>query len=103
MSKKLTFTLEIEGLELHDKQKAEISKALNDTLLHKLGELDRAGSGAQEKAAGGGPLFFSKVLINGGKMLKLLSPQLSTVINEIEKSHQIPLEGGFTVQTLQTM
>ena len=99
MSKKMTFTLEIEGFDLPEKHKAEISKALNDTLLHKLGELDLAGDGANAKAAGN-PLFFSKYLINGGRLLKVISSQLTSAITEIERTHQIPQEGGFSLQTL---
>ena len=48
MAKSLKFTIEVNGLELNERAQAEISKALNKTLMHKLGELDLTGSTPKE-------------------------------------------------------
>ncbi len=88
-NKSTTFTLEIKGLELQEKEHAEISKALNDTLMHHLGKLDLAGSGANadaanEKATGNSGYLFSEYLINGGRLAYIMSKQLTETIRGLE-------------------
>lgn len=88
-NKSTTFTLEIKGLELQEKEHAEISKALNDTLMHHLGKLDRSGSGASADAAtpkanGNSGYLFSEYLINGGRLEYIMSQQLNETIRGLE-------------------
>ena len=94
MSNSLKFTIEVRGLEIPEKAQAEISKALNQTLMHKLGELDLvAGAPKQTSAvaaASNGSFILSKYLINGGMLLQLLSQDLLKVVKQVEGQNNIP-------------
>jgi hypothetical protein len=86
---KLKFTIEVEGLDIPEKHQAEISKALNQAFMHKLGELDLAGEKAKTEAptAVGGGFIFQKWLINGGRILQLMSNELKGALSQIENQH----------------
>lgn len=95
MSDKTTkFTLEIKGIELSSEKQEEISRALNQTLMHKVGELDLAG----EKTAGAdnNPLYLTKYLPNGGMLAKLFSPGLQ---NYLQKELHVNIGENFAVAT----
>ena len=90
-----TFKLEVKGIDIPEEAQAEISKALNQTLMRKLGELDLAkeqvkGAGLQ---AGDGSFLAQKYLINGGILMKVMSKELTTAIRQFENENRIPVEG----------
>jgi hypothetical protein len=105
MAQSLKFTLEVRGLDIPEKAQAEISKALNQTLMHKLGELDlivESSKGAAPAAAAGS-IIASKNLINGGLLLQLLSQDLLKVVRQVEAQNNIPNSPGavhFTIPQL---
>lgn len=89
MSKSSKFTIEVEGLDIPEKYQAEISKALNQAFIHKLGELDLAGGRTKTEAptAVGGSFVLQKWLINGGRIINLMSSELKGAISQIESQH----------------
>ena len=96
MSKSLKFTIEVNGLDLSEKAQAEISKALNQTLMHKLGELDLA-DGAEKKAlgaSGDGYITALKYLINGGDLYRVASKELTAAFRQFESKFNIPAGAG---------
>lgn len=68
--KPATFTLAVKGLELPDAVREEISLALNNTLLRKLGEINLTGK-TNDAAVGGNNLFGKVIRIDGGDMYRL--------------------------------
>ena len=96
MSKSLKFTIEVNGLELSERAQSEISKALNQTLMHKLGELDLT-DGTEKKAltaAGDGHFTALKYLINGGILYSLASKELTAAFRQFETKNNIPATAG---------
>lgn len=73
--KPATFTLEVKGLDLPDDVREDISLALNNTLMRKLGEVNLTGkNGGTAAANGNGNSFFGKVIrIDGGDWSRLIS------------------------------
>jgi|GEM_PF-2210891 len=96
MSKSLKFTIEVDGLDIPEKYQAEISKALNQAFIHKLGELDLAGAKAKTEAptAVGGSFVLQKWLINGGRIMQLMSKELLGAISQIEDQHGLANAAG---------
>jgi hypothetical protein len=96
MSKNLKFTIEVNGLELSERAQTEISKALNQTLMHKLGELDLADSAAKKEltASGDGHITALKYLINGGILYNLASKELTAAFRQFETKNNIPTGAG---------
>lgn len=97
-----TFKLEVKGIEIPEEAQAEISKALNQTLMRKLGELDLAkeqvkGAGLQ---AGDGSFLAQKYLINGGILMKVMSKELTNAIRQFENENRIPVEGGIGIEIM---
>lgn len=82
------FTLELNGIELPKHAQEEISQALNQTLMAKLGSLNLS----KNK----GNLITNILLPNGGKLECILSPalkgQLETLHNSLEKKEVIGYE-----------
>jgi hypothetical protein len=97
-----TFKLEVKGINIPEEAQAEISKALNQTLMRKLGELDLAKD--QAKAAnlqsGDGSFLAQKYLINGGILMKVMSKELTTAIRQFESENRIPAEGGIGIEIM---
>lgn len=72
--KAATFTLEVKGLELPDDVREEISQALNNTLMRKLGEVNLTGKTNGTDAVAGGNALFGKVIrIDGGDWSRLIN------------------------------
>ncbi|MEZ0538043.1 hypothetical protein [Fibrella arboris] len=72
--KAATFTLDVKGLELPDDVREEISLALNNTLMRKLGEVNLTGKTNNAAAATGSNGLFGKVIrIDGGDWSRLLN------------------------------
>lgn len=73
--KPLTFTLQLAGLQLSDDDRRDISEALNDTLMRKLGglKLQHESAPNQAEAASAGTLVSQVIRIDGGAIEKLLS------------------------------
>ncbi|MBS1563247.1 MAG: hypothetical protein JST39_02610 [Bacteroidetes bacterium] len=96
MAKTVKFTIEVNGLELPERVQAEISKALNQTLMHKLGELDLAPGSAKKDlaAAGNGNFTALKYLINGGILHNVASLELTNAIKQFEAKNNIPAGAG---------
>jgi len=96
MSKSLKFTIEVNGLDLSEKAQMEISKALNQTLMHKLGELDLTEGIAKTAlgASGDGHVTALKYLINGGIMYNLASKELTAAFRQFEVKNNIPSTAG---------
>ena len=104
MSKSLKFTIEVNGLDLSESAQMEISKALNQTLMHKLGELDLAGAKAtRELTNTNGDNFIAlKYLINGGMLLRLASKELTAAVRQVEAQNKIPTTAGeFNLMVMQ--
>lgn len=104
MSKSSKFTIEVEGLDIPERYRAEISKALNQTLMHKLGEIDMSGNGHKTNASGapeasGGSFWVNEYLINGGRILSLLGKNLPSVIDQVAKQRVV--EGSFGINVTQ--
>jgi hypothetical protein len=103
MAKSLKFTIEVNGLEIPERAQAEISKALNQTLMHKLGELDLAGAKPIDKsqpgAAANGSFLFSKYLINGGYWEKMINQNFTKAVNQLQVDSHIP-QGPGEIQVL---
>ena len=76
-TKPLTFTLQLDGLQLSDDDRQDISEALNDTLMRKLGGLKQhtAGAAHQAEAAAKGPFVSQVIRIDGGEIARLLRKQ----------------------------
>jgi hypothetical protein len=67
--KPATFTLEVKGLDLPDNVREDISLALNNTLMRKLGEVNLTG-----RSSGNGSNLFGKIIrIDGGDWSRLIS------------------------------
>jgi len=66
--KPASFTLDVKGLDLPESVREEISLALNDTLMRKLGEVNLTGrpAGTAVPAANGGNTFGKIIRIDGG-------------------------------------
>jgi hypothetical protein len=88
------FTLEIKGIELPRSKQEEISRALNQALMHKIGELDLMGE--KMDAGRNAPLYLTKYLPNGGKLERLFSPGLQSAL---AKEFHVSAEENFTVST----
>ncbi|MBO0951824.1 hypothetical protein [Fibrella forsythiae] len=72
--KAATFTLDVKGLELPEDVRQEISLALNNTLMRKLGEINLTGKTNGGAAATGGNGLFGKVIrIDGGDWSRLIN------------------------------
>ena len=74
--KPATFTLEVKGLTLPDDVREEISLALNNTLMRKLGEVNLTGKNggtAVAAANGNGSLFGKVIRIDGGDWSQLIN------------------------------
>jgi hypothetical protein len=103
MAKSLKFTIEVNGLEIPERAQAEISKALNQTLMHKLGELDLTGAKSTEKsqpgAAATGSFLVSKYLINGGYWEKMINQNFTKAVNQLQTETHIP-QGAGDIQVL---
>jgi hypothetical protein len=71
--KPTTFTLEVKGLDLPEDVREEISLALNNTLMRKLGEVNLTGrpAGAANAATNGNSLFGKIIRIDGGDWSRL--------------------------------
>jgi hypothetical protein len=102
MAKSLKFTIEVNGLEIPERAQAEISKALNQTLMHKLGELDLTAAKSAEHsqpAAVGGSFLISKYLINGGYWEKMINQNFTKAFNQLQTDTHIP-QGAGDIQVL---
>lgn len=63
-----TFTIDVKGLPLTEEQQASISQALNDALMHELGQMDfRGKADGVEAAALGGKSYGYIIDIRGGR------------------------------------
>ena len=72
----VTFTLQLDGLQLSDEDRRDISEALNDTLMRKLGGLKFQHDGATNQAAlPANPLVGQVIRIDGGEIQRLLNKQ----------------------------
>ena len=98
MAKSLKFTIEVNGLEIPERAQAAISKALNQTLMHKLGELDLTGAKSKEKnhpgAAVTDSFLLSKYLINGGYWEKMINQNFTKAFNQLQIDSHIPQGTG---------
>ncbi|OQP40679.1 hypothetical protein A4H97_13730 [Niastella yeongjuensis] len=88
------FTLELKGIELPKSTQEEISKALNQTLMHKIGELDLAPESSEAHSNSNSPFYLNKFRIDGGEIAKLLNKDL---LSQIEKELKIPKEDNFYI------
>jgi hypothetical protein len=82
--KSLVFTVEINGLELPEKIKQEISRELNRFVVKKLGELDLSADKAVSKS-----VFALIDLINGGRFYKINDRLYRPAINKLAKELKI--------------
>ena len=105
MAKSLKFTLEVNGLDISERAQAEISKALNQTLMHKLGELDlmEGASAAAPHALSSGTLYTNKFLINGGLLYKTLAAdaiakEFGLAADKLANRLGLPNASGMTTQ-----
>ncbi len=92
MAQSLKFTLEVRGLDIPERAQAVISKALNQTLMQKLGELDLASAAPQQnqQAPISGSFVINKYLINGGIILQLINQDLLKVVRQVQLQNNIP-------------
>lgn len=99
--KPATFTLEVKGLNLPDDVREDISQALNNTLLRKIGELDLRTKNTTSADAAGSSLFGKVVRIDGGEIMKLLARKDFGLVFQRSLENTLVVEAGIEKITPQ--